>query len=323
MNFTPIDNLGRVEGFCLVKAVELKTSAKGDSYLDFTLGDKSGEINAKLWRYSAVEHGEYASGDIVKIRGTISKYNGADQLRIEKIRSAISADGVDPADFVQSAAYKSEDMFGKLISICEQMQDEEIKKLVIAIYDDYKERLLYWPAAYRMHHAMRGGLLMHTLSIVRLAQRVCDVYPFVDRDLLLGGAMLHDIAKIKEFEVNAGGTVDNYSIKGNLLGHLTMGAAVVNEYAKKLCISEKTAVLLEHMILSHHGVPEFGAAVKPMFIEAEILSELDLMDARVFEMREAVSGAEKEDFSGRVYALDNIKLFNHGRTDLSRDPELI
>lgn len=322
MNFTPVDNMGRVEGYCLVKLVEQKTSSKGDTYLDFTLGDKDGEINGKLWRYVPSEHGEYKNNDLVKIRGTISQYNGVDQLRIERIRHCIEQDNVAMEDFVQSVAYSSLDMYNELMSIAGDFSDENLKKLVTAIYEDNREALLYWPAAYKLHHALRGGLLMHTLSIVRLGEMICEVYPFIDKDLLLTGAMLHDISKLEEFVVNEAGIAESYSIEGNLLGHLTMGAVKVNKYAEKLGIDRKTAMLVEHMILSHHGEPDFGAAVRPMFIEAELLSQLDLMDSRVYEMKEAVAGLNEDDFSARLWALDNRKLYNHNRVDLKEEPKL-
>ena len=322
MNFTPLDNSGRVDGILLVKSVEQKTSSKGDTYLDFTLGDSDGEINAKLWRYIPSEHGEYKANDIVKVRGTVSQYNGADQLRIERIRITNEADNVHIEDFVRSAVYSSQDMYDEIIKISSGFEDENLKKLVTAVFEDNRLSLLYWPAAYRLHHAIRGGLLMHTLSIVRLAQKVCEVYPFIDKELLIAGAMLHDISKLDEFVVSESGLAEGYSVEGNLLGHLAMGASKIENYAVKLNIEHKTAVLIEHMLLSHHGEPEFGAAVRPMFIEAELLSELDLMDARIYEMKEAVSSANADDFSGRVWSLDNRKLFNHNRTDLKKEPKL-
>lgn len=322
MNFTPVDNSGRVDGFCLVKNVEVKTSAKGDTYLDFTLGDSTGEINGKLWRYNVAEHGEYKANDIVKIRGTITQYNGADQLRIERIRTATETDDVKMENLVRTSGYSSEQMYDELLNIANGFSDGELKLIVTTMLADNREALLYWPAAYKLHHAVRGGLLMHTLSIARLCEGVCAVYPFIDRDLLLSGAILHDIAKIQEFNVNDAGVAEGYTVEGNLLGHLTMGANYIDRVAEKLGIERKTSVLLQHMVLSHHGEPEFGAAVRPMFIEAEILSELDLMDARIYEMREAVSGAKPNDFSGRVWALDNRKLFNHTRTDLEQQPKL-
>lgn len=321
MNFT-IDSTGRANGFCVVKSVETKTSSKGDTYLDFTLGDKSGEINGKLWRYSAAEYGEYRQNDIIKVRGTVTQYNGADQLRIERIRHITDADNIKLEDLVRTVSYSTEQMFDTLFGMASGFKDKDLKLIVTEILNDNKTALLYWPAAFKLHHAVRGGLLMHTLSIVRLCESVCDIYPFVDRELLISGAILHDIAKLQEFDVNAAGVAEGYTAKGNLLGHLAMGAALVDKYAEKLNINGKTSMLLQHMILSHHGEPEFGAAVRPMFIEAEILSELDLMDSRIYEMREAVSGTAPDDFSGRLWALDNRKLFNHTRTDLNIDPNL-
>jgi 3'-5' exoribonuclease len=116
--------------------------------------------------------------------------------------------------------------------------------------------------------------------------------------------------------------VEEYSTKGNLLGHIPMGAMIIDNVAKELDINEETAMLIEHMILSHHGNPEYGAAVRPMFLEAELLSELDLMDSRVYEMHEAVKNTASDDFTGRLWAMDNRKLFNHNRTDLDKQINL-
>lgn len=322
MNFTPLDNNGKVEGFALIKSVEQKTSSKGDTYLDLTLGDSTGEINAKLWRYDAAQYGTYKANDIVKIRGSISQYLGADQLRIDLIRHANETDNITMEELVKTAAYSGEQMYTELLGIVDGFADQKLKEVVKAIYTDKREALLYWPAASKMHHAFRGGLLMHTLSIVRLCEGVCKIYPFVDKDLLISGAMLHDISKLEEFELNDAGVVEGYSFSGNLLGHLTMGAEMVGRYCEKLGIDKNTEILLKHMVLSHHGEPDFGAAVRPMFIEAEILSELDLMDARIFEMREAVLSTENGEFSSRVWALDNRKLYNHARADIEKEPKL-
>ena len=322
MNFNPLDNNGLVEGFCIIKSVDQKTSTRGDSYLDMTLSDKDGEINGKLWRYSKELHGEYTANDLVKVRGTISPYNGVDQLKIEKIRHTISSDGVDPADFVKTALYSGEEMFGELYSLAENFKDPDLRQIVCAVLEDNRLKLLYWPAAFKLHHAVRGGLMLHTLSVVRLAEGVCKVYPFVDKDLLIAGAIVHDIAKLSEFEVADTGLATGYSVEGNLLGHLAMGATVIDRYAEKLGINSQVPMLLKHMCLSHHGEPEFGAAVRPMFIEAELLSELDLMDARMYEMTEAVEACPKGDFTGRLWAMDNRKLYNHARTDLSEETKL-
>lgn len=311
------------DGFLMVKSAEKKITAKGMPYLDLILCDKTGEISSKLWDYHEEVQGVFEPGTIVKVRGTVSPYNGVDQLRIERIRKAVPSDGADPAEFVPSADLTGEVMYNTLVQIAENFRDEEIKKIVLSIYTEYREKLLYWPAAFRLHHAIRSGLLYHTLSIVRLAQSVCKIYPSVNEDLLIGGAMLHDIAKIDEFEVNDCGTASGYSLEGNLIGHLAKGAIIIDKAADKVGISTDTRLLLEHMVLSHHGDPEYGAAVRPMFLEAELLSELDLMDARIYELEEAIGNVQGGEYTSKMWALDNRKFYNHGRKDVNTTAKLI
>lgn len=305
-----------VDCFGLIKTIDKKLNVKGVPYLDMTICDKDSEINAKLWDYKEELHGEYKVNDIIKFRGQLSQYNGVDQLRIDRLRHVTDQDNVKIEDFVPSSEYSSEMMLGQIYNILDTFRDNNLKTLTKAIIDDHKEELLYWPAAFKLHHAMRGGLLYHTLSIIKMAQCACNVYPNIDRELLLSGAILHDIAKIQEYDVSQTGVATSYSIKGNLLGHLVMGAMEIHEKAKKLGIDEKTSVLLEHMLISHHGVPEYGVAVRPLFIEAEVLCQLDTLDATVFEMASSISAVEADAFTQRQWALDNRKLYNHGRLDI-------
>jgi 3'-5' exoribonuclease len=213
-------------------------------------------------------------------------------------------------------------MFAELRAVAESLQDAQLRDLALTLLDERREAMLYWPAAFKLHHAVRGGLLYHTLSLVRLAQDVCRLYPFVDRELLLCGTILHDIAKTEEFDVADTGIAGGYTADGTLIGHLVRGAMAVEKTGKALGIDEEKLMLVEHMLLSHHGEPEFGAAVRPMFIEAEILSSLDMLDARIYEMRAALSGVPEGDFSARQWALDNRKFYNHGYGDGKPDIQL-
>lgn len=314
MNFKQLSN-GHYEGFAIVKRAEKKLTSKGSEYLDMKLSDADGEIIAKLWDYSELTYGEFPLESLVKVRGEISKFAGADQLRIIKIRLATEEDGVNIADFVATADYAGEYMYNKLMEKANAFSDEELKKLVVTMYEERRDMLLSWPAAFKLHHAVRSGLLMHTLSIVKLCEGVCEVYPFVNRDLLIAGAMLHDIAKTVEYEVGSTGIASGYTVEGNLIGHLVKGAMLVDEAAKKLGISREKAMLIEHMLISHHGEPEFGAAVRPMFLEAELLSELDLMDARVYQIGHAIENIDRNQFSSRLWALDDRKIYNHSERE--------
>lgn len=311
MNFQDIKN-GAVEGFCLIKTCDKKVTQRGVPFLDLTLADKSGEIDAKLWDYKEGVMPEFEPNMLVKVRGTVSVYNGNDQMRVERMRKAVPGDNVDITDYIPSAGYNGEWMLEQIEALVNSFKSDELCALTKEIIKEYREKLLYWPAAFKLHHAIRGGLLYHTLSIVRLAQKVSEIYPFVNEELLLTGAILHDIAKITEFEAPETGIASGYTVQGTLIGHLAAGAMIVDRTARKLGISEQTAMLVEHMILSHHGEPEFGAAVKPMFLEAELLSELDLMDARIYEVRQALETTPVGDFSPRQWALDNRKFYNHG-----------
>ena len=313
MKFDNISPNGAVDCYVMLKTVDKKTSSKGGSYLDVTIADKSGEMNGKLWDYNEAVHGKYEAGDIVKLRGTVSKYNNTDQFRIERIRPVTAEDDVNVNDFVPSADFDGNAMWNELYNIANNFNDSDLKAIVTDILKEKKEAMLYWPAAFKMHHAIRGGLLCHTLSIVRLAESVCTVYPFVDKELLLSGAILHDIGKLEEFELSGAGLVTGYSTKGNLVGHLAGGAIIVEKTAEKLGITSDVPMLISHMLLSHHGDPEFGAAVLPQFLEAELLSQLDLMDATVFEITEATNNVEKGGTTGRIFGLNNRKLYNHGR----------
>ena len=313
---------GSNDGFWLIKTVDKKINVKGAPYLDMLLCDKNGEINAKLWDYSELAHGTFEPGELVKIRGTVSAYNGQNQLKVDRIRKVTSADGVNISDFVPSAEYSGEMMLGSVMNVISSIKDEELKKLTYALVKDREEEILHWPAAFKLHHAIRGGLLYHTLSIIKLAEGICSIYPAIDRDLLMCGIIVHDLCKIDEFNLSPAGLVTGYSVPGELLGHLVMGAMKIDEKARLLGIDKEKAMLLEHMVISHHGEPDFGAAVRPMFLEAEILSELDKLDATIYEITSAVSETPAGEFTPRQWALDNRKLYNHNRKEVKVKAEL-
>ena len=323
MNFTPLNKTGAVEGFCIIKTIEKKLTSRGVPFLDITLTDSDGEVGAKLWDYKEELHGEFVSNDLVKVRGTMTPFNDTQQLRIERIRKVTADDNVRIEDFVQSAGFSGETMFDELMAVADGFKDEELKLLVKTLLSEYKDKLIYWPAAFRLHHAIRGGLLYHTLSILRMAQSVTKIYPFIDSDLLFTGVILHDIAKTQEFDVAQTGIASGYTTDGNLVGHLVRGAMAVEKCGRELGISANTLMLVEHMIISHHGEPEFGAAVRPMFLEAEILSELDTLDAKIYEIEQACRGVEPGEFTQRQWALDNRKLYNHNRNKEEFKAELL
>lgn len=309
MNFKTLNN-GMCDGFVLIKRCEEKKTKNGASYLDLIIGDKDGEMPAKLWDFSGKEIFEEEM--VVKIRGTVEQYNGKDQFRIAQIRPAAAGDDYNLSELVPSSEVGGQQIFNMLLKRAEAFKDPDFKAITTTILNEKKDLLINCPAAFKLHHAMIGGLMLHTMSIVRMAEEICRIYPNINKDLLLAGAILHDVAKTWEFSLGKTGLVKGYSTEGELIGHLVKGAMYVEEAGKKLNISREKTVLLEHMILSHHGVPEYGSPVRPMFLEAEILSALDTLDAEIYEFNSATSKAEPGKFTERQWSLDNRKLYNHG-----------
>lgn len=304
---------GLVEGFCIIKSIEKRTTQRGQVYLDLVLSDAGGDINAKLWDYAEARHGVYAGDDVIKVRGTVDTWNGAPQLRVERIRKATDADDVNYEDLIDSAPFSSDDMYNEIIRIVSAFKDNDLKAIMLELLNENREKMLVWPAAVKFHHAMRGGLLYHTLSIVRMAQRACKLYTFLDEELLVSGAILHDLAKIEELDANENGVASSYTAGGMLLGHLVKGAINIDRAAKRLGTPDELCMLLQHMVISHHGCPEFGSSIMPMFPEAQMLSLLDDVDAKMFEFAAALEGVGAGEFSQKQWALDNRKIYNHGR----------
>ena len=299
--------------FALVKRIEVKTSSKGQKYMDLTLGDKDGDVDAKYWDYEEGVTPEFEVNTIVKVRGQLQEYRGAPQFRVSHIRAAVPSDDVRPEDYIATAEFPPEQMYDAIVGLADSFKDKDLAALLKAVYEKYKKDLLLYPAAVRLHHAMQGGLLYHTLSILRMCQQVAALYPSVDEDLLLTGAALHDLGKLVEMDANELGLAGQYTTEGNLLGHLVVGAMMVREVAQELGTPGETLMLVEHMLISHHGKPEFGSAVPPKFLEAFILSALDELDATIYEVCDANTGVEAGTFSGRLWNFDNIRLYNHGR----------
>lgn len=312
MNFQKLPN-GMCDGFVVLNRCEEKKTKNGSYYLDLVIGDNDGEMPAKLWDYTP--NGMFKQDMVVKIRGTVEQYNGKDQFRVSQIRPATDSDNYNMSDLVPAAEISGEKLFDLMKQKINTFQNANLKAIVSKIVDEHKAEMIKCPAAFKLHHAMLGGLMYHTMSIVSMAEEVCKIYPTVNRDLLLAGAMLHDVAKTWEFETGDTGLAKGYSIEGDLIGHLVKGAMYVDEAAKALGITGEEVTLLEHMMISHHGEPDFGAAVRPMFLEAIVLNMLDNLDATIFEVNAAVSKVDAHAMTDRQWALDNRKLYNHGLSD--------
>lgn len=317
------NNVGatQVEGFCIVKSLQVKTNSKGSAYLDFVLADCEGEIDAKLWDYNTMQHGVFEPEQVVKVRASVTIWKESEQLKIDKIRHITDEDDIDMAALIPCAPFDPAWMYQALFDTAEAFIDEDLRRLTQYLLRSNKELLLRAPAAVKLHHAMRSGLLYHTYSIIQMSKSICALYPALDADLVNAGAILHDIAKLSELNIGELGLASGYTVAGQLVGHIALGVSVIGSACELLDIPEELCVLIQHMILSHHSLPEYGSPRPPMFPEAEVLATLDLLDSRIYEMYDALAHVAVGSFSERVWALENRQLYQHGHASMPRETE--
>lgn len=304
-----------ITDFFMAKTIAVKVGSNGKQYLDLTLCDKTGEISAKKWDVSDAEYETLKAIEdksIVKIKGLVTEWAGQLQLRVQRIRVATPADEQNMQDFVKAAPELPQDMYDYIYGVAEAMTDSDLKALCIKLLTDNREKLMYYPAAQKNHHAELGGLLYHMKRMLMTGERVCEVYTNLNKDLVCTGVIIHDIEKLTEIMSGEDGIATGYSFEGQLLGHIIQGIKVIDRITMELGFPREKAIMLEHMILSHHYEPEFGSPKKPLFPEAEVLHYLDILDARMFDMEDALLSTEPGGFSERIWALDNRKIYKVG-----------
>lgn len=308
-----LNNGAEIEGFYLLKDAYLKTTAAGKPFLSGSVSDRSGAIEIKVWDYSGPV-GATASdiGKVVKIRGEVSEFKGTPQITVSKIRMAADGDVYDTSALVPVAPIDVEETLEFVRGRVASLEDDDYRKICETLLDRHLETFRQIPAAKSVHHSFLSGLLMHTANMMKAADFLAGLYAdVIDRSLLMAGVLLHDLAKEKEYTRSQLGVVTDYSVPGQLLGHLVMGAQEIAQTAGELGLPEEKSLLLQHLILSHHGEPEFGAAVRPLCAEAELLSCIDMMDSRMEIYAETLPGVQTGEFSSRIFALEK-KIYHHG-----------
>ena len=302
----------KVEGFYILKEAYQKISSNGKPFLSAVIADKTGTMDVKVWDYAGPVGTQEDVGKIIKIRGDVSEFKGNPQLSLSNIRMALPEDNCDTVRLVAAAPIDKDETVHKVRALVDSMEDADYRQVARTMLERHLETFASIPAAKSVHHSFLSGLLMHTANMMAMADFLSGQYASViDRSLLLTGTLLHDFAKEIEFRFSDLGIVTDYSVKGQLLGHLVMGAQEVAQVCAELGTPEEKSLLLQHMILSHHGEPEYGAAVKPMFAEAELLSYIDMVDSRMEIYAELLPSVAEGSFSGRVFALDK-RIYHHG-----------
>lgn len=279
----------RVEDVFVITEKNLSQKKNGENYLSFVFADKTGDMKGVAWD-NVEQIGKIAdSGDFVRVMGTVSEYRGSLQLSVKEL-ILCQKESVDPADFLPVTQRNRESMFDRLKkTVNECVKNEHIRNLLNAFWEDeeFVQRFKNAPAAKKMHHAYIGGLLEHTLSMTVLAKEIARHYSGVNLDILLAGVILHDIGKIREFAYEY--SID-YSDEGKLLTHIVIGCGMVDEKIRQIPDFPKdTAMLIKHMVVSHHGSREFGSPEPPRMIEAVLLNHIDDIDAKMNGLREFIA----------------------------------
>ena len=300
-----------LEGFYILKDAAAKTTAAGKPFLSGVLSDITGSVEMKVWDYTGPV-GASDIGKVVKIRGVVTDFKGSLQVNVSRIRLASATDSYDTASLVPAAPIDPQAELQEVYALVAQIGDSEYQSVCRTMLERHIDEFRSIPAAKSVHHGFTSGLLMHTSNMLKLADFLAGLYPdALDKDLLLSGTLLHDFAKAREFAFSELGMVTDYTVNGNLLGHLVMGAQEICDVCRELNVSEKKSVLLQHMILSHHGKPEFGAAVIPQCAEAELLYYIDCIDSRMEIYAETLATLPEGSFSPRIFALEK-RIYNHG-----------
>ena len=264
----------------LVAEKNMAFSQKGSAYLNVRLKDKTGEIESKVWDNAVALDQVFKKGDIVYMEGRAQTYRNALQISIITIKPCAPQD-VDPSDYLPVSKIDSTAMFQDILAYIDEISSEPIKKLLIAFFYDEKTADLFRraPAAKGFHHIYLGGLLEHTLSVVRLLDHAAKHYPQLNRDLLIAGGILHDIGKIYEFSYDG---LIAYSDEGRMIGHLVMGVEMIDKKIEAIPdFPVQLALELRHIILSHHGEFEYGSPKRPKTMEALVIHFMDDLDAKV------------------------------------------
>ena len=294
----------RIEGQFLIGSVSKGVNANGGSYFSVELRDASGQITAKKWDATLQDEEIFVTGNVISLIGETNKYK--DQLQLKILNAeVVPLEQIDVDRFVKAPPISKEELIKKFDNYVNSVKNVDCQKLLNYMINKFKDKLYSYPAAVSIHHEYSSGLLVHSLTMADIAAMLCPIYD-ADYDLVITGCLLHDMGKIIELE---GPIVYKYSLEGKLLGHISIMCAEIRKAADELKITSEIPVLLEHMVLSHHGQQEFGSPVMPLTKEALLLSLIDNLDSKMVVVNKATEDLEPGSFSTKVFPLDNRSFY--------------
>lgn len=296
------------EGFYLIKSAEVRQTRAGKDYLAFTFQDDSGTIEGKLWDAQPHNVAEFTAGKVVFMRGMREVYNNTPQVNQISLRLPKLNEPSDPADFQEKPPVDVSDTRDYLQKMIFKIENAVWQRLVRTLYAKYDKEFYSYPAAKSNHHAFYSGLSYHTATMVRLADSIGDIYPQLNKSLLFAGIMLHDLAKVIEL---SGPEDTSYTTRGNLIGHIALIDEEITKAVIELGIDDtkEDVIILRHVVLSHHGLLEYGSPVRPQIMEAEILHLIDNIDAEMMMMISALDKIAPGEVTNRLFAMENRSFY--------------
>lgn len=296
---------GYVNEIFMVKDVAEGVGTNGSHYLSLKLQDMSGTIAAKKWNLEEGDKEIATIGSLIRVEGNSLLYKNQPQLKINEFYP-VSVNDVDISKYIPVAPVSIDAMKKKLDEFISMIEDEQLHDLTAALIKENYDSYTSYPAAVTVHHAYCGGLMYHSLSICAMAIKVQQQYSYLSKDYLIAGSLLHDIGKTKEFSSYL---TPKYTVEGNLLGHISLGATMVFEEGIKLDVDREKLNVLVHMVLSHHGKFEFGSPKVPATPEAYVLHSLDDLDAKLECLRETYGKLGEGEFSGNIPWIENANFY--------------
>lgn len=289
----------------IVASVNKCASDKGKQYLNVVLQDKTGTINAKKWDVTERDLGLIVPGKVLEFDGEINSYKGILQFKII-YASEVDEKIINIENFKKVSPIPLDELKAKLDYYLHSFKDKDIELITNTVINHFYDKYITYPAAVKIHHEFGSGILHHSLAMADLADQVAKLYPSVDRDLLVAGALMHDIGKTVEYKDLP---IPEVTTEGKLIGHISIMYAEFKNIVDKLNIKSEVPLLLEHMILSHHGKLEFGSPVLPMTREAMLLSMIDLLDSQLMVVDKALKDVKPGEFSERIWSMDNVAFY--------------
>lgn len=294
--------------YVLIKSADVRVARNGNPFIAFVFQDRSGSMEGMYWSASPEEVDRFQAGRVVFLKGERDSYQGKAQVKIRQMRLADQGEPDDPSLYVERIAMKKEDIAEELNEALFLIREPNIVRVVRKILSMVEEDFYLYPAAKRHHHALAGGLSFHTLSMVRIARALLKIYPDLNASLLIAGIILHDIGKTIEL---SGPTSTDYTLKGKLMGHIVIMSELIEKACQEIGVNSdnESIILLKHVVLSHHGKLEYGSPVQPQIMEAELVHQIDMLDANINMMTTALSKVEAGDYSEPIFPMDRRILY--------------